>query len=109
MHVKHIERKISLETRLRELKSRLVTLEHDLDEPTSPDSEDRSIEREDDEVMERLGLAAQNEVRAIELALVRLEQGAYGLCETCGGEISQERLDILPYTAVCRLCAHAVE
>ena len=107
MHAKHIERKVDLEARMADLKSKLATIEHDLDAPVSADSEDRAVEREGDEVMERLGLAAQNEVRAIEAALARLAHDAYGRCEKCDVEISEERLNILPYTTVCRICAQA--
>lgn len=107
MKAKHLDRKKTLEARLEDLKSKLVTLEHDLDAPMSADAEERSVEREDDEVKERLGLAAQNELRAVEMALVRFDHGEYGQCEKCGEEISEERLNILPYTAACRVCAQA--
>ena len=34
----------------------------------------------------------------------RLEQGAYGKCEQCGGEIPEERLEALPDTTMCVPC-----
>jgi RNA polymerase-binding transcription factor DksA len=43
-------------------------------------------------------------VREIEAALVRLEQGTYGRCEQCGGMVTAERLEILPYTRYCARC-----
>lgn len=38
-------------------------------------------------------------------ALDRLEKGAYGRCESCGKEISHERLEAIPYTRHCVACA----
>lgn len=38
-------------------------------------------------------------------ALSRFEQGTYGECQECGGEISEARLDALPYTPYCIDCA----
>lgn len=42
----------------------------------------------------------------IELALAKLESGCYGICEHCGQEIMEERLEALPYV---RLCIHCQE
>jgi RNA polymerase-binding transcription factor DksA len=38
-------------------------------------------------------------------ALRRLDEGQYGICEGCGRSIPEERLEILPFTAVCVDCA----
>lgn len=37
-------------------------------------------------------------------AFQRLEEGTYGLCVECGGEIPFERLEIFPETATCTPC-----
>lgn len=42
----------------------------------------------------------------IEAAERRLDAGEYGICVVCGGEISPERLEVLPATATCVNCAH---
>jgi RNA polymerase-binding transcription factor DksA len=47
--------------------------------------------------------------RAVNGALDRLEQGNYGRCQTCGGEIGEERLDALPYAEQCIVCAEQAE
>ena len=39
----------------------------------------------------------------------RLEQGSYGLCESCGAEIPAERLLALPDTTMCVPCQRARE
>ena len=38
-------------------------------------------------------------------ALRRLDEGAYGLCELCGGSISEERLEAFPDMMTCVNCA----
>lgn len=41
----------------------------------------------------------------IEFALHRLKKGTYGICESCAGEISQRRLQALPWAQLCLECA----
>jgi len=43
-------------------------------------------------------------LRAIEEALVRVKQGTYGVCVTCGRLISKARLNAVPWTHQCRNC-----
>jgi DnaK suppressor protein len=43
-------------------------------------------------------------MRAIEEALVRLKEGTYGVCATCGHLISKARLNAVPWTRHCRDC-----
>ncbi|HZD72670.1 MAG TPA: TraR/DksA C4-type zinc finger protein [Actinomycetota bacterium] len=40
-------------------------------------------------------------IEKIQAALVRIEDGSFGSCETCGHAIEAERLDALPYTTLC--------
>lgn len=40
----------------------------------------------------------------IDEALRKLDEGTYGKCEDCGEEISEERLNILPFAIYCRDC-----
>lgn len=84
------------------LVARLERIEDHLEDAPNPDWEEAAQEAENDEVMEDLGLAGQEEIRAIDAALVRIDAGTYGDCVTCGEEISEERLDILPYTPFCK-------
>jgi DnaK suppressor protein len=46
----------------------------------------------------------RQELEAIEEALMRLENGVYGLCENCGLAIEPRRLEIMPETPLCRGC-----
>jgi len=98
-------RKAQLEARLDELNARLHEIEDVLDDPVPADAEDRASEREDDEVLEDLGNKGLQEIQMIRAALDRIENGSYGDCVKCGDPISEERLDLLPYTPFCRDCA----
>ena len=73
----------------------------------SPDQdwEDNAIESEMDQVLEGLGHAGNAEIEAIYSALARLNDGTYGVCARCGDDISEDRLDVVPYTPLCRSCA----
>lgn len=102
------DRKAQLLRRQAALTERMLSIETELDSHHNPDWDDLAIERAADEVLEGLGLSAQDEVRAIEAALLRVEDESYGMCAKCGVEISQERLDVLPYTPFCRDCAALV-
>jgi DnaK suppressor protein len=42
-------------------------------------------------------------------ALVRLEEGTYGYCSDCGGEISGPRLRALPFAVRCKECEESRE
>ena len=52
--------------------------------------EEQAIEREDDEVLEDLGAAGLREMRMIEAALDRIENGSYGVCVRCGEPIGDD-------------------
>ncbi|HEU0222956.1 MAG TPA: TraR/DksA family transcriptional regulator [Paracoccaceae bacterium] len=94
-----------LRARRNELQRRLVAIEQDLDAPVPNDWDDQAIEREGNEVMEGIGAAGLAEIRAIEAALKRVEDGTFGICVACGDPISEERLDAVPYAPRCRNCA----
>lgn len=98
-------RRTELEARLAALQERMVQIDAELESHDSRDWEELAVEREGDEVLEGMGLSAQQEIRAIEAALSRLDAGEYGYCTKCGALIEDERLDVLPYTPFCRSCA----
>lgn len=96
------ERRAELEQRRQYLIARLERIEDHLDDAPNPDWEEAAQESENDEVMEDLGLAGQEEIRAIDAALARIKAGTYGDCVTCGEPVSEERLDLLPFTPFCK-------
>jgi RNA polymerase-binding transcription factor DksA len=101
------DKKRLLETRLMELDNNLHKIEDTLDEPHSRDSEDFSVETEDNEVLEGLGNAGLKEIAMIEAALTRIKNNTYSVCQQCSETILPERLEILPYTPLCKDCARA--
>jgi RNA polymerase-binding protein DksA len=56
-----------------------------------------------------LGLAEgeRRDIEAIDRALERLDQGRYGVCESCNESIGRERLTAVPYATRCIDCQRA--
>jgi DnaK suppressor protein len=54
--------------------------------------------------LERLGAAERLELRRIDAALERLEDGRYGTCAACGAVIEPRRLRALPWAVRCAAC-----
>jgi RNA polymerase-binding transcription factor DksA len=96
-----------LERRLSQLLARTGQIESDLRQPADRDWTERATERENEEVLERLGAAELAEIGEIRAALARLDAGSYGRCQRCGAEIQQERLAALPFAPTCIACAEA--
>ena len=41
----------------------------------------------------------------VERALVKLDEGTYGVCDSCGDPIPHERLEAIPWATLCMACA----
>ncbi|MDA1090303.1 MAG: TraR/DksA C4-type zinc finger protein [Proteobacteria bacterium] len=93
-----------LEARVAELMQTAREIDAELKETPSPDFEEQATEKEGDEVLEGLGLAALTEVNKINAALERIDNGSYGTCATCGELIGAARLDAVPHAAQCMDC-----
>jgi DnaK suppressor protein len=52
-----------------------------------------------------VGESLEREVRRIERALAKLEEGTYGMCDACGAPISEGRLTAMPDGVLCRDCS----
>jgi RNA polymerase-binding transcription factor len=46
----------------------------------------------------------QQHLAAVDAALARLDAGTYGRCMSCGSPIAAERLEALPWAALCIDC-----
>ncbi len=101
----HKVREAELLSRLKDIDKRLHGIEAKLEAQHTPDWDDQAIEREEDEVLEGMGRSGMAEMERIRAALGRIVDGSYGVCVTCGNDISEERLDLLPETPFCRTCA----
>ena len=97
--------KQTLLARREELTRNLARIEDELDDPAPKDIEDRSSERQGDEVLEALGQVELAELKRIDAALGRVEDGTYGECMKCGEPISEARLALVPDAALCKRCA----
>jgi len=62
------------------------------------------VERERDLTLSAQALAAVDE---IDIALGKIKEGTYGVCEQCHNVIPKERLRALPYAALCVQCKSA--
>jgi DnaK suppressor protein len=47
---------------------------------------------------------AERRFKAIDHALARMDAGTYTVCEVCGGPISAERHEVVPWSATCVEC-----
>jgi RNA polymerase-binding protein DksA len=47
----------------------------------------------------------RRKVRSVQEALARFEEGTYGICERCGRQIAEQRLEALPEARLCIDCA----
>lgn len=104
----HASHRRQLLRRLQDLGVRLENIEDALESHADPKWDDQAVEREDDEVLEKLGVSGQQEIRQIRAALERMRDGTYGTCTRCGEKISEDRLETLPATPFCRKCAREV-
>jgi DnaK suppressor protein len=51
--------------------------------------------------------ALRANLRWVDRALVKIERGGYGVCESCGRPIAVERLEALPWAILCIDCKQA--
>lgn len=68
------------------------------------DSYDLASEERDREINFILSDRERVKLKQIDDALERLDDGAYGVCESCGLEIAEERLEAMPFSRLCRDC-----
>lgn len=52
-----------------------------------------------------VGESLEREVRRIERALAKLDEGTYGICDACGAQISPGRLKAMPDGVLCLDCS----
>lgn len=92
-------------TRREELTARLRQLNLTVRSGLDKDSEERAVEIANDDVRARLIDEAEHEIREIAAALLRIDDGSYGLCARCGQPIAAQRLKVYPIATQCIDCA----
>ena len=73
------------------------------------DSGDQSIATVSKEALFQQNSQRRNQLRSIEAALSRIQDGTFGICETCSHEIAPRRLQAVPWTEHCIRCQEMQE
>lgn len=91
-----------------EFTQRVEALEKDIhhtEEPVEKDFAEQATQSENDDVMNALDDEAKTTIIQIDNALLRIQNGTFGICETCGNQINENRLQIVPFANLCITCA----
>lgn len=105
MDIEHLKNELlrsrqDIEERLQKLKNHIQHVDTDND----PDFEEQAVQNANDDVVNELSDSLKLQLSEINLALNRIDKGTYGICSSCGEEISSERLNAIPYTTSCKQC-----
>jgi RNA polymerase-binding protein DksA len=65
-----------------------------------------TLDREIDYTLEE---NSENVLKEIDKALEKIDEGTFGVCETCGNPIAEERLAAIPYATQCIDCKRREE
>ena len=71
---------------------------------SAPDLGDRAITTVTRDLMYQLSTGERDILRRIDLALDRIEKGAFGACTHCGSKVLKGRLDAVPWARHCIDC-----
>ena len=95
-----------LRERRREVQEKLRSLRETLpvEAGSVRDAEEQSVDDFVTEVDMALMQMKSETLSKIDQAIARLEDGSYGLCQECDGDISAARLKALPFAPLCRAC-----
>jgi len=100
-----------LEDRRREIHEKLRSLREAIpsDTPEVTDAEEQSVNDFVQDVDLALMQMKTETLKKIDQALIRLEEGTYGVCQECEREIAPPRIRALPFAALCRDCQAETE
>ncbi|HXD91004.1 MAG TPA: TraR/DksA family transcriptional regulator [Candidatus Binataceae bacterium] len=98
-------------TALLELKNKLlaendaeIKAEREANKDEGMDTYDLASEERDREINFILSDRDRSKGQQIDDALARMADGSYGVCDSCGLEVAEERLRAMPFTRLCRDC-----
>ncbi len=74
-----------------------------------PDPTDRASLETDRNFLLRVKDRERKLITKVKEALTKIEDGSYGICETCGAQISEQRLEARPVTTCCIDCKKEAE
>jgi len=69
-----------------------------------PDPTDRATAESDRSFELRIRDRERKLLAKIEAAIERIDEGTYGICDECGDDISEKRLEARPVTTLCIEC-----
>lgn len=87
-----------------EYQTRVEKIEYDMKNPDTDmtqDWEDQAVINEQNDVRKNLLIEAQQNLELVNNALLRIENGTYGICTISGEEIEAERLEAIPFATTC--------
>ena len=91
-----------------ETKSRIADLE-EITKPIAPDQALGRLTRLDgmlDKSVNEAALARlKNDLVQLQNAMVKVMKPSFGLCQNCGGPISMARMEAMPQSTLCIVCA----
>ena len=106
MNIEHVRERLL--ARREELRAREVRANAGLREQpdlSTADEGDVSNQSERNGLLTALSRAADTELKQVEGALQRIQDGSYEACAVCGEPIEPQRLEAVPYTSRCIHCA----
>jgi DnaK suppressor protein len=86
-----------------------LSLLKQLRDQNGSDVVDAALDAAQDEISSQLAEVESRELAYIEVALERIKEGTYGLCDFCNQRIPLARLNALPYATSCIECQRAAE
>jgi DnaK suppressor protein len=99
---------IALEAKRHELRARLAEREP-IAVTREPDPVDDGLQLAAREVATDLMRKDRELLHQVEAALVRLRDGSWGICSSCGEPISERRLAAVPWAELCVECQALAE
>jgi DnaK suppressor protein len=101
-----------LETRQQELRRMVTRTQQDgrsADEDTAQDIADKAASSYNKEFLFHQSNNDRQLLQMVEGALVRIREGDFGECISCGKEINPKRLEAVPWTRHCIECQEKLE
>jgi DnaK suppressor protein len=67
--------------------------------------EEEAVDLQETDVEQAILDSEKTLLAEVQQALVRIENGTYGICSNCGQPIPEKRLEAIPWATLCVACA----
>jgi DnaK suppressor protein len=95
---------IQWRTELEEGQTETMHTMHEQEQNAFPDPTDQASMETDRNFDLRIKDRERKLIRKIDQAVARIKEGEFGMCDSCGGDISVKRLQARPVTTLCIDC-----